>query len=108
MTAARHEAVADIASASRISSPEWLLQIAREYDRKGHLHETVSAYETVIRASEATGDLPIAAEALRRLAVVRQRQQESALARALCARSQAMAEATSAACCSTVACGTSR
>src|SRR5439155_6763785 len=70
-----------------------LLQIARAYDRKGHLHETITGYEAAIGAAEAAGDVATAAEALRRLAVVRHRREETAEARALCARSEAVARA---------------
>jgi tetratricopeptide (TPR) repeat protein len=82
---------ADPAPGSRPSSPAWLLQIAREYDRKGHLHETITGYEAAIGAAEAIGDVATAAEALRRLAVVRHRREETSEARALCARSEAVA-----------------
>jgi tetratricopeptide (TPR) repeat protein len=85
------EAGAESALASRSSSPEWLLQIAREYDRKGYLQETAGAYDAAITAATVAGDGRVAAEALRRLAVVRCRQQENDAARALCARSEAVA-----------------
>jgi tetratricopeptide (TPR) repeat protein len=82
---------ADSALASRSSSPEWLLQIAREYDRKGYLQETAGAYDAAIAAATIAGDGRVVAEALRRLAVVRCRRQENDAARALCARSEAVA-----------------
>jgi tetratricopeptide (TPR) repeat protein len=85
------EAGAESALASRASSPEWLLQIAREYDRKGYLQETAGAYDAAITAATCAGDRRVAAEALRRLAVVRCRRQENDAARALCARSEAVA-----------------
>jgi tetratricopeptide (TPR) repeat protein len=85
------ESSADSALASRTSSPEWLLQIAREYDRKGYLQETAGAYDAAITAATGAGDRRVAAEALRRLAVVRCRRQENDAARALCARSEAVA-----------------
>ncbi len=85
------EAGAPSAPTSHRSSPQALLWIAREYDRKGHADETVSAYEAAIAAAEAAGDRITLAEALRRLAVVRCRQQETAEARALCRRSEAVA-----------------
>jgi tetratricopeptide (TPR) repeat protein len=87
------EAGADPALVSRTSSPQLLLQIAREYDRKGHLQETADAYEAAIRAADAAGDPALTAEALRRLAVVRHRRQETDEARALCGRSEALARA---------------
>jgi tetratricopeptide (TPR) repeat protein len=82
---------ADPALASRSSSPEWLLQIAREYDRKGHLQETAGAYEAAIAAASAAGSPRVVAEALRRLAVVHCRRQQTDAARAMCARSEAVA-----------------
>jgi tetratricopeptide (TPR) repeat protein len=85
------EADAESALASRTSSPEWLLEIAREYDRKGYLQETASAYEATIAAANAADDHRVAAEALRRLAVVRCRRQDTAAARALCAQSEVVA-----------------
>jgi tetratricopeptide (TPR) repeat protein len=85
------EAGAESALASRASSPEWLLQVAREYDRKGYLQETAGAYDAAITAATIAGDRRVAAEALRRLAVVRCRRQENDAARALCARSEAVA-----------------
>ena len=85
------EAGAESALASRSSSPEWLLQIAREYDRKGYLQETAGAYDAAITAATIAGDGQVAAEALRRLAVVHCRRQETDAARAMCARSEAVA-----------------
>jgi tetratricopeptide (TPR) repeat protein len=82
---------ADSALASRSASPEWLLQIAREYDRKGHLQETDAAYDAAIAVATGAGDRQVAAEALRRLAVVRCLRQETDAARVLCARSEAVA-----------------
>ena len=85
------EASAETALVSRLSSPERLLQIAREYDRKGQLQETAAAYVAAITVAGAGGNLRVAAEALRRLAVVNCRRQETDAARALCARSEAVA-----------------
>jgi HD-GYP domain-containing protein (c-di-GMP phosphodiesterase class II) len=81
----------DSALVSRCSSPQALLQIAREYDRKGHLAETAPAYEAAIAAADAARDLATSAEALRRLAIVRLRRQETEEARSLCLRSRAVA-----------------
>ncbi len=85
------EAGAESALASRSSSPEWLLQIAREYDRKGYLQETTGAYHAAVTAATGAGDRWVAAEALRRLAVVHCRRQENDAARAFCAQSEAVA-----------------
>jgi tetratricopeptide (TPR) repeat protein len=79
------------ALASRASSPEWLLRIAREYDRKGYVQEAAGAYDAAIASATSAGDRGVAAEALRRLAVVHCRRQENDAARALCARSEAVA-----------------
>jgi tetratricopeptide (TPR) repeat protein len=79
--------------ASRSSSPESLLQVAREYDRKGNLQDAAAGYEAAIATAGAAGEHRIAAEALRRLAVVHCRRQESDIARALCARSEALGRA---------------
>jgi tetratricopeptide (TPR) repeat protein len=75
----------------RPSSPRSLLEIAREYDRKGHLEETAAAYQATITAADAAGDTATAADALRRLAIVRHRRQETVEARALCNRSREVA-----------------
>jgi len=87
------EAGADLGPASRFSSPTLMLQIAREYDRKGHVDDAVSAYEAAMSAADAAGDAVTMAEALRRLAVVRHRRGESSEARVLCERSHAVARA---------------
>ena len=76
--------------ASRSSSPDSLLQVAREYDRKGNLQDAATGYEAAIATAGAAGEHRVAAEALRRLAVVHCRRQESDLARALCGRSEAL------------------
>ncbi|MGH7511971.1 MAG: hypothetical protein ACREOQ_03500 [Gemmatimonadales bacterium] len=81
----------DPAPVSRTSSPERLLQVAREYDRKGLLDETAAAYEAAIRAGEVAGDAAVMAEGLRRLSVVRHRSRQPDVARALCRQSEAIA-----------------
>ena len=78
------------ALASRTSSAGCLVRIAREYDRKGRLHEAQAALEAAISSAEASGDRRVAADALRRLAVVHCRRQANDSARALCARSEAL------------------
>jgi putative nucleotidyltransferase with HDIG domain len=50
-------------------------------------------YEAAIDAAERTGDRPVLAEALRRLAIIRHRRNEPAVARTLCHRSLAVARA---------------
>jgi tetratricopeptide (TPR) repeat protein len=79
--------------ASRSSSPDSLLQVAREYDRKGNLQDAAAGYEAAIATAGPAGAHRVAAEALRQLAVVHCRRQESDLARALCARSEALGRA---------------
>jgi putative nucleotidyltransferase with HDIG domain len=68
-----------------------VLQEARAREWTGGIREAVMCYEAAIAAAERTGDRPVLAEALRRLAVVRHRRIEPALARNLCARSLAVA-----------------
>jgi tetratricopeptide (TPR) repeat protein len=74
--------------------PASFLRVAREYDRKGSLTEAATAYRAVISSAEAAGDRRVAAEALRRLAVVHCRLQQSAPARDLCSRSEVLARET--------------
>ena len=71
--------------------PASFLRAAREYDRKGSLPEAATAYRAAIASAEAAGDRRVAAEALRRLAVVHCRLQQSAPARDLCSRSEELA-----------------
>ena len=75
---------------SRASSPGSLVQIAREYDRKGQLREAAAAYEAAVAAAGVSGDVRVAADALRHLAVLHCRRQEMGTARALCARSESL------------------
>ncbi|HKT59874.1 MAG TPA: tetratricopeptide repeat protein, partial [Gemmatimonadales bacterium] len=67
---------------------ETLLELAREYDRKGHLGEAAAAYQRAAATAEESGELREAAEALRRLAVVHCKRQDGGAARALCERSE--------------------
>jgi putative nucleotidyltransferase with HDIG domain len=78
-------------SVSSVSSPSLLLQVARQYDGKGHMEEAIGAYQLAIRAAEQQGDSAVLADALRRLAVARHRRQERGEARALCERSYQVA-----------------
>jgi putative nucleotidyltransferase with HDIG domain len=64
-----------------------LLHEARGRDRAGCLPEATTAYESTIVAAEQCGEWAVLAEALRRLAVVRHRQDDSVAARELCRRS---------------------
>jgi putative nucleotidyltransferase with HDIG domain len=64
-----------------------LLHDARSRDRAGCLPEAIAAYQSTIAAAEQSGERAVLAEALRRLAVVRHRQDDSVSARALCRRS---------------------
>jgi tetratricopeptide (TPR) repeat protein len=78
-------------SVSSVSPPSLLLQMARQYDGKGHMEEAIGAYQLVIRAAEEQGDPAVLAEGLRRLAVAHHRRQECGEARALCERSYQVA-----------------
>ena len=73
--------------------PDTLLKLAREYDRKGHFDEAVAAYQRAAATAEEAGQLPVAAEALRRHAVLHCKRQDGPAARALCARSERVARA---------------
>lgn len=64
-----------------------LLQDARERQRAGAIPEAIGCYEIAIRMAEDAGEPAVLAEALRRLAIVRQQRDESAQARDLCRRS---------------------
>lgn len=68
-----------------------LLSAARERDRAGSFTEAMECYAAAIAAAEANGEPEILAEALRRLAVVRQRRGDRDAARQLCERSYAVA-----------------
>jgi putative nucleotidyltransferase with HDIG domain len=64
-----------------------LLHDARGRDRAGCMPDAIEAYQSAITAAEQSGECAVLAEALRRLAVVRHRQDDSASARELCDRS---------------------
>lgn len=64
-----------------------LLYDARSRDRAGCLPEAIAAYQSTVAAAEWSGERAVLAEALRRLAVMRHRQDDSVSARALCRRS---------------------
>ena len=68
-----------------------LLIQARALERAVCLPEAAGVYEAAIAAADAAGERPVLSEALRRLAVLRHRGGESAEARELCRRSQAVA-----------------
>ncbi|HEV8263720.1 MAG TPA: HD domain-containing phosphohydrolase [Gemmatimonadales bacterium] len=69
-----------------------LLHEARARERAGGgLPQAGVAYETAISAAERAGERAVLAEALRRLAIVRHRSNQSAEARLLCNRSFAVA-----------------
>jgi putative nucleotidyltransferase with HDIG domain len=57
------------------SAIDWLAE-ARAHDQAGRLLEASAAYEAAIRAAEATGELPIRIEALRRASVVHHHRNE--------------------------------
>src|SRR5881296_1680882 len=68
-----------------------LLHEARERERAGCMPEAIEGYESAIAAAERSGDRTVLAEALRRLAVLRQHRDEAARARELCRRSYEVA-----------------
>ena len=68
-----------------------LLHEARASERAGCVPEAIERYEAAIAGAERTGERAILAEALRRLAVLRNQRNGSALARELCRRSHAVA-----------------
>ena len=78
-----------------MTSAAELLHEARARDRAGCLTEAIDGYQSAIAAAErdgaAEGARSVLAEALRRLAVVRHRQDEGTAARELCRRSYEVA-----------------
>ncbi|MBL8997883.1 MAG: tetratricopeptide repeat protein [Gemmatimonadales bacterium] len=72
-------------------SPAQCLADARSQERVGCIPEAVTLYEAAITGAESAGALPVLSEALRRLAVVRHKRDECAVARELCRRSHAVA-----------------
>src|SRR5437660_891539 len=68
-----------------------LLHDARASERAGCIPEAIERYEAAIAGAERTGERAILAEALRRLAVVRQQCNEPHAARELCRRSEVVA-----------------
>ena len=70
-----------------------LLHEARASERAGCIPEAIERYEAAIAGAERTGERAVLAEALRRLAVVRQKRNESDAARQLCRRSHEVAVA---------------
>lgn len=68
-----------------------LLHEARARERAACIPEAITSYEAAIVAADRGGDRLVLSEALRRLAVVRHHRNESAVARALCDRSFAVA-----------------
>jgi putative nucleotidyltransferase with HDIG domain len=68
-----------------------LLHEARTRERSACIPEAIQLYEATISMSERTGEQPVLAEALRRLAVVLHHRNESSRARELCNRSYKVA-----------------
>ncbi len=71
-------------------SAAWLHE-ARARERAGCIPEAIESYEAAIAAAEQRGEDPVLAEALRRLAIVRQKRDEASRARELCRRSYEVA-----------------
>src|SRR5712691_3577718 len=78
-------------SRAPVRSAADLLHGARARERAACIPEAAALYEAAIAAAEPAGEHAALAEALRRLAVLRHRRGESAEARELCRRSQAVA-----------------
>jgi putative nucleotidyltransferase with HDIG domain len=72
---------------AQVRSAADLLHEARARERAGSLPEAAAGYATAIRSAEGTMERAVLAEALRRLAVVRHRCNQSGPARGLCNRS---------------------
>jgi len=70
-----------------------VLQEARELERAGRIAEAIVGYEATIARAEGSGEAAVLAEALRRLAILRQQRDESSPARMLCVRSYEVARA---------------
>jgi putative nucleotidyltransferase with HDIG domain len=68
-----------------------LLQQARGRERAGCIPEAIACYESAITEAERGGETSVLAEALRRLAVLRHRQDETDRARELCRKSYEVA-----------------
>ena len=66
---------------------------ARARERAGRIPEAIVDYETAIETAEGAGEAAVLAEALRRLAILRQQRDESIQARELCDRSYDVARA---------------
>ena len=67
--------------------PAAVLRQARERERAGCFPEAIEHYVAAIESAERSGDQPVLAEALRRLAVVRHQRGDADQARELCLRS---------------------
>ena len=76
---------------ARARSAADLLHEARSCERAACIPEAIRCYEAAISAAERSGEKPILAEALRRLAVVMHHRNESSRARELCKRSYKVA-----------------
>ena len=89
LDAPRGRRTAAVAAAVRPTAD--LLHEARASERAGCIPEAIERYQAAIAGAGCTGERAILAEALRRLAVVRNQRNESAAARELCRRSHAVA-----------------
>jgi putative nucleotidyltransferase with HDIG domain len=87
--ASRHRSAP--ASRAAVRPTADLLHEARAKERAGCVPEAIERYEAAIVGAERSGERAILAEALRRLAVLRNQRNGSALARDLCRRSHAVA-----------------
>src|SRR5437879_12462865 len=71
-----------------------LLHDARAQERAARISDAIASYEAAIAAAEGAGEPAVLAEALRRLAVIRDHRNETDEARRLCHASSTVAQAT--------------
>jgi putative nucleotidyltransferase with HDIG domain len=64
-----------------------LLKLARGHEQAGRINEALACYDVTVSTAEARGEMPILAEALRRLSVALYHRNEQERARGLCTRS---------------------
>ena len=83
----------DIVAQARPGAASLLLREAVRQDQDGSVEEAAERYRTAIALAEAGSEHTVAAEALRRLAVVHHRRNDPATAHALCRRSYDLAAA---------------
>jgi HD-GYP domain-containing protein (c-di-GMP phosphodiesterase class II) len=78
---------------ARVETATQALRDGRDHERAARAAEAIAAYSSAAARAATAGDAAVLAESLRRLAVLRHKQNEFALARELCLRSLAVAQA---------------